>query len=121
MGCLVCFKRNEERQRHAHYLAACLRDCLERNETPYASHALLTLPGVLHDDVPEERERGIAAGFAMRRGMDATVIYVDLGWSSGMHAGLKDAAALGLELISAGGERRHLVEERTLGPNWDKR
>lgn len=90
--------RELERQRHARYLALCLRDCLDRGETPYASHAILTLPGVLRDDVPEERERGIAAGFAMRRGMHATVIYVDCysdEWrSGGMQRGRDDAGQL---------------------------
>ena len=65
-------------ERNVRYLRACLRDCVLRGETPYASHGLLTQPGVLRDDVPEERATGIEAGFAMRRVMDATVIYTDL-------------------------------------------
>ena len=111
-------KRGEESARHARYLAACLRDCVRRGETPYASHGLLTLPGVLRDDVPEERELGIRAGFAMRRGMDATVFYTDLGWSRGMHAGEEDAKALANN--PARYQIAHAIEYRTLGPDWDK-
>jgi len=49
------------------YLRACMRDCLQRGEAPFASHALYTQAGVLRDDVAAEREQGIHAGFAWRR------------------------------------------------------
>ena len=117
-------QRAEESARHARYLAACLRDCIERGETPYASHAILTLPGVLRDDVPEERERGIAAGFAMRRGMQLTAIYIncyeDEWYSRGMHAGIADAMALGVQVSLGQGPAKHEVETRRLSPaQWD--
>ena len=98
-------------ERNVRYLRACLRDCVLRGETPYASHGLLTQPGVLRDDVPEERATGIEAGFAMRRVMDATVIYTDLGWSRGMRAGHEDAKLLW-------GTGRHVIEERQIGGEW---
>lgn len=70
------------------YARACLRDCLERGEAPIASHLLYTQPGVLRDDVPEEREWGIAAGLAWSDTFvcDAAVFYTDRGWSKGMLA-----------------------------------
>ena len=70
------------------YARACLRDCLERGEAPIASHLLYTQPGVLRDEVPEEREWGIAAGLAWSDTFvcDAAVFYTDRGWSSGMLA-----------------------------------
>lgn len=68
------------------YLRACLRDCILRGESPYASHGLLTQPGVLRDDVPEERKTGIEAGYAWWEGADDLIFYIDLGWSRGMLA-----------------------------------
>lgn len=90
------------------YLRACLADCLQRGEAPFASHALYTQPGVLRDDVPEEREHGIQAGFAWREAAHKTVVYTDLGMSNGMHYGIRHAAKLG-----------HEIEFRTLGDGWD--
>ncbi len=65
-------------------------------ESPYASHGLLTQPGVLRDDVPEERELGIALGAAWREVADATVVYCDLGISGGMLAGIRAAVDRGI-------------------------
>ena len=124
--CEAVKKRGEESARHARYLAACLRDCIRRGETPYASHGLLTLPGVLRDDVPEERELGIRAGFVMREAMHATVFYTDLGWSRGMRAGEEHAMKMAAQrdqhvYVGMGDFRfRHAVVYRTLGPDWDK-
>ena len=88
------------------YLRACMRDCLLRSEAPFASHGLYTQPGVLHDEVPEERKHGIEAGFAWRRGSDYTVVYIDLGFSDGMKYGIKHAAGIGHEVVfrKLGGE-----------------
>lgn len=90
------------------YLRACLRDCLKRGEAPFASHALYTQPGVLDDDVPEQRAHGIDAGFAWRSVADATVVYIDLGVTSGMELGIAHAAKGGRP-----------VEHRTLGAGWE--
>ena len=95
---------NEER--NLDYARACMRDCLERGESPYASHALYTQEGVLDDEEPEERALGIKAGFAWRRVADATVVYTDYGVSDGMKAGIIDAAIAGRP-----------IEMRTLPPS----
>ena len=89
------------------YLRAAMRDCVTRNESPYASHGLLTQPGVLNDDDPEERAQGIALGFEWRDVAEKTVVYTDLGWSSGMRAGVEDAKRNGRP-----------VELRRLGRPW---
>lgn len=86
------------------YARACMRDCLLRGEAPYASHALYTQPGVLRDDVQEERKHGIEAGFVWRECAELTVFYVDRGWSRGMLQGKADCVAKGLPF-----------EERALG------
>lgn len=89
------------------YLRACLHDCAVRGESPYASHALLTQPGVLRDEVPEEREVGITAGFVWRSLASFTAFYEDLGWSGGMKRALADCEARGLA-----------YEKRSLGEGW---
>lgn len=96
-------------KRNLKYLRACMRDSLMRGEAPYASHAIYTQPGVLNDDNPEDRRLGMLAGFAWRPVADATVVYVDLGNSPGMIAGVEDA------------EMHHRpVEIRRLGQDWDQ-
>jgi hypothetical protein len=71
------------------YARRCVADCLARGESPIASHLLYTQPGVLNDQVKEERELGIKAGHAWIHVADAIVIYVDLGISEGMLAGVE--------------------------------
>jgi len=70
------------------YLRACMRDCIMRGESPYASHALLTQVGVLDDNVPKERGLGIEAGFAWRQAAGKTVVYTGRGTSGGMGIGI---------------------------------
>lgn len=94
------------RDRNARYLCACLRDSLLRDEAPFASHGLYTLPGVLWDDNPTERARGIRAGFAWRDLADATVVYTDYGITAGMRQGIEHARKLG-----------RAIEERRLYTN----
>lgn len=80
--------RVADASRNLDYLRACLADALARGEAPFASHGLYTQPGVLRDEVPEERVKGIAAGFAWRSVANLTVFYEDRGWSGGMCAAL---------------------------------
>jgi len=85
-------------EKNLKYLRICMRDCLLRGEAPFASHGLYTQPNVLDDSVPEERERGIQAGFAWRDVAEKTVVYTDLGISKGMEYGIAHAAARGCEI-----------------------
>jgi len=78
------------------YARACVRDALLRGESPIASHLIYTQPGVLDDDVAEERQLGIDAGLAWRRVADASVVYTDLGISPGMEYGIAAAKEAGL-------------------------
>jgi hypothetical protein len=64
------------------YLDECILDCLNRGETPYASHKMLTT--ALDDNDPHDRMTGIDAGISMSCQLDYVVFYVDRGWSSGM-------------------------------------
>lgn len=78
------------------YARACLRDCLRREESPIASHLLLTQGGVLDDSDPVERAWGMHAGWAWMRVADAVVVYVDRGISAGMREGISEAGNLGV-------------------------
>jgi hypothetical protein len=68
------------------YARAAMRDSLNRGEAPIASHLLYTQPGILRDEVPDERQWGIDAGLAWREVADLAAFYIDRGWSSGMVA-----------------------------------
>lgn len=69
-------------ERNKLYLQDCIRDCLRRGESPYASHQMLT--DALDDQDDAERRIGIAAGLEWWRAASAAVFYTDLGWSEGM-------------------------------------
>lgn len=86
-------------ERNLRYLRACLRDCLQRGEAPFASHALYTQPGVLDDGEPSERALGMLAGLEWGRAAEATVVYEDLGISPGMRLGLEHAREMGRPIV----------------------
>lgn len=87
------------------YARRCVRDSLLRDEAPIASHMLHTLPGILRDDVPEERALGIAAGLAWLSACEAMVVYKDRGISPGMEAAIALALQCGIPV-----ERRTIDE-----------
>ena len=66
------------------YARRAMADCIRRGEAPLASHLLYTQPGILNDDIPAERARGIKAGLAWAMRADRAVFYLDRGWSKGM-------------------------------------
>lgn len=70
------------------YSRECLRDSLDRGESPYASHLLYTQKGVLDDTIPEERARGIDAAAGWLEVADHVAVYCDLGFSPGMAKGV---------------------------------
>ena len=85
----------EEIAANVAYARACMADCLARGEAPFASHLLYTQPGVLRDEVPAERTRGIAAGLAFGEVCEYSVVYTDRGISPGMEQGIARAKACG--------------------------
>jgi hypothetical protein len=84
-----------------------MKDCIGRGEAPYASHGLYIQPGVLDDHDPVERALGMQAGFAWGDVGELVAVYLDLGCSPGMTAGIERAALRGAP-----------VEERRLGGKW---
>lgn len=85
-----------EVEKNVEYARKCIRDCLSRGEAPIASHLLFTQPGILRDEVPEERKLGIEAGFAWTSQAEAVIVYTDRGISSGMKLGIQHAEDLGV-------------------------
>jgi hypothetical protein len=90
------------------YVRAALNHCLHNGDAPFASHGLYTLPGVLDDQVPEDRALGMKAGFAFIETTVATIVYEDLGVSGGMISGIKIALELG-----------HPIERRRIS-GWER-
>jgi len=86
------------------YARRAVADSLHRGESPIASHLLYTQPGILRDEDPAERALGVTAGLAWGRVADATVVYIDLGLTSGMEQGIVRALAEG-----------RVVEKRRIG------
>lgn len=78
-----------DRKTNLNYLGAAIRDCINRGESPYASHGLIPLG--LDDNDPRERDLGIRAGFEWRQVGESTLVYADFGISTGMGYGVKDA------------------------------
>lgn len=87
------------------YARACLLDSLRRGEAPYASHLLYTQ--CLDDSEPDERARGMEAGFRWGGVADLVAVYTDLGVSAGMQVGIERAKLAGLEVV-----------KRALGGEW---
>lgn len=90
------------------YARCAVKDCLRRGESPMVSHLLYTQPGVLDDNIPEQRTLGIEAGLVWGPVAEATVVYADLGTSRGMTGGIERANKEGRP-----------VEIRYLGKDWE--
>src|SRR3989344_4270049 len=82
-------------ERNVAFARACLRDCLMRGEAPFASHLLYTQPGVLNDNIPEERALVINAGLVWGERAEASAVYIDLGISKGMRLGIERGKEVG--------------------------
>jgi hypothetical protein len=74
------------------YRDAAIRDSCLRGEQPFASHRMYD--GPLDDLNPSERNLGIVAGFAWGELAEKRIVYVDLGVTRGMEAGIREAERL---------------------------
>ena len=74
-------------ERNVRYAIACMKDCIRRDEAPFASHLLY--PQCLDDNDAFERHLGILSGQAWGIHAEAVVVYVDLGISDGMKVSLQ--------------------------------
>lgn len=76
------------------YARECMRDCFNRGEAPFASHLLYTQ--VLDDTDRVQRALGLNALMAWIGKAEASVVYTDLGISTGMTYGIGVAGAFRL-------------------------
>jgi len=81
----------KENLKNINYARRCMRDCLLKEEYPFASHLLYTQEGILNDNIQEERNLGIEAGLCWGRLAEATIVYTDFGITDGMKKGIKRA------------------------------
>ena len=95
-------------EQHRVYLEHCMRDCLSRMESPYASH--WGLPDILDDDDPLDRAMGIRAGWSWGDLAEKVCIYGDLGVTDGMRKSIQRYTLLGIPI-----ERRTLDQKLVLG------
>lgn len=77
------------------YSRRAVLDSIDRGESPYASHLLYTQKGMLNDQDPEQRRRGIAAADGWLAVADHIAVYCDFGITRGMVYGIVKAARLG--------------------------
>lgn len=91
-------KTKKETLRNIKYARECVKHSLNMGEAPIASHLLYTQPGILNDNIVEERNLGINAGLAWREVASKSVVYTDFGISKGMEYGIKKAKESGIEI-----------------------
>lgn len=99
-------KTAQEAADNLHYARACVADSLSRGEAPFASHLLYTQRGILDDNNPRERRKGIKAGFEWHKKADKVCVYLDRGISRGMQQGIANAVKNNLPI-----EMRYLNKE----------
>lgn len=93
------------------YARFCMRDCFSRGEAPFASHLLY--PQCLDDNIEAERTLGLQSGWEWGLKAEASVVYTDLGISTGMKLGIEAAKQVGrvVEMRKlAGWESTHRLE-----------
>lgn len=80
------------------YARAAVKDSINRDELPFASHLIYTQVGILDDNIIEERNKGINLNLEMIRRADLIAAYVDHGLSHGMIAALHYAQAQNVKI-----------------------
>jgi len=78
------------------YAKLCLKDSLNRGESPFASHLLYTQ--VLNDNDDIQRAKGMWAGWEWYAVADLCAVYTDLGLSEGMKMGIEAAEIMGVPI-----------------------
>lgn len=81
------------------YVRRCMSFVFDVGHAPYASHDLYTHEGVLRDEVPEERTKGMEAGYAWGAKADEVWFFMDRGFSGGMAEGMRRAMRHGKPMV----------------------
>jgi hypothetical protein len=85
------FNGNGDTETNIKFARACMREVLLNGEAPFASHLLYTQEGILNDKIPGERALGIEAGLTWGKRASKTIVYTNLGITSGMEKGIQRA------------------------------
>lgn len=88
-----------EIERNITYARRAVRDSILLGESPSPMHLVHPQPGILRDEVPEERALGIKAHIAWIEVADAVVMYIDYGISRGMKEAQDVATRLNKPLV----------------------
>lgn len=83
-------------QSNLNYARRAMSHSIHMGEAPLASHLLYTQPGILRDEIPDERRLGIECGYTWWRQAELIAFYEDLGWSPGMDAAMTRALMVGI-------------------------
>lgn len=82
------------------YLIACLRDCDERGESPFAGHLFYTQ--FLNDRDPRSRKHGMMLARQWMYACDFVAVYLNYGWTPGMMQGVRWAKMFGKPVVERG-------------------
>lgn len=86
-----------DRERNEKYAKDCMLDSLNRGEAPFVSQLLYTQ--VLDDDIPQQRDIGMAGHHAWQEVSEYMVVYEDYGISGGMKEAIDMATESGLPVV----------------------
>jgi hypothetical protein len=81
---LAPYVERASRYVHHAYAIRCVRDSLDRGESPYASHVFFDGAGVLDDADVQQRALGMNRGAEWAKLATLHAFYLDHGWSRGM-------------------------------------
>ena len=84
-------------EQNLRYARSCMLDSINHGEAPFLSHLLYTQ--IFDDSIPHERDFGMNAGFVWLRLAARSVVYTNLGISTGMECGIQKAREYGIEII----------------------
>lgn len=84
--------------KNINYARTAVVSCLNKGEIPFASHILYTQKGVLEDSKPEQRRLGVEAGLCFGNLCEKTILFPDLGMTSGMIEGVEKAKKSGRQV-----------------------
>ena len=100
-------------KKNIEYARACVRDSLERGESPFSSDLLYAQEGILDYKNSKERRLGTEAGTAWARNVRAVhIVYVDLGLTKEMHERVHRAREEGRRVEYMGLEERRVKKSR---------
>lgn len=85
---------------HIWYARSAMKQLLLEGYAPFASHLLYTQPGILDDNIQQERNQGILAGMLWSQHCSQVHMFIDLGISPGMASARRQHNDLGRVVIN---------------------